>query len=324
MNPVTARANANIALVKYWGKSNETLNIPAVPSLSMTLDGIGTTVTLQPIMQAHELFIENKAIPAHEPAYIRLNHFLEHLRLLFQFPDFFLIKTSATVPFQAGLASSASFYAALSKAIDHALDLKQNDQELSRIARLGSASAARSIFSGFAGLEAGASHEAAHGFPLSSPLKLSMLICIVAAGPKPLSSREAMQITSRTSPFYKAFQESAEADFLAAKEALAQGSLPELGIKMEQSTLKMHACMWAALPSINYLKPKTLELIDAVYALRKTHGPLAFFTMDAGPHVKVLCETKNASFIEQTLLNACPSIEIRISEPGRGAELCHA
>lgn len=323
MKSATARANANIALVKYWGKSNHDLNIPAVPSLSMTLDGLGTTVSLSPSAKGHELIIENRLCSPEDSEWLRLADFLEQLRSLYHFPDYFSVKTSATVPYKAGLASSASFYAALSKAFHHALDLKLSNRELSTLARLGSASAARSIFAGFAGLEVGATHEEAHAFPLFCPLALSMVLCIVDSGPKYLSSREAMKITSGTSVFFPAFQEHATEDFLRAKKALAEGSLPTLGALMEQSTLKMHASMWVAKPSINYLKPKTLELIEAIYALRKSHGPLAFFTMDAGPHVKVLCEKKDASFIATSLKNQCPSIDMCISEPGPGAQLCH-
>lgn len=319
MNRATARANANIALVKYWGKADPTLNIPAMPSLSMTLDGIGTTVTISSVKgKAHELFIEGK--PSTDSAFIRLQIFLEKVREFYFYNGFLSIKTSATVPYAAGLASSASFYAALTKALDHFLELNLSPIELSQIARIGSASAARSIFGAFVGLYGGAlSHTEAYAFSVVSGLDLAMILAVVNDGHKAQSSREAMNITSRTSPFYQAFCDTAATDFHNARKALAHASFAELGAIMEHSTLKMHASMWAAKPSINYLIPKSLQIIDVVYRFRNAHGPKAFFTMDAGPNVKILCEKANVQITLEFLQNAGLAADFRLSFAGTGA-----
>lgn len=321
MKRATARANANIALVKYWGKSDAALNIPAVPSLSMTLDEIGTTVTLSAAKdEVHELFIENQK--CENTALGRLKSYLEQVRSMYEYEGFFCIKSTATVPYAAGLASSASFYAALAKALDHYLALDLDNGKLSTLARLGSASAARSIFGGIAGLPGGAlTHEDARAFSLATPLNLAMVIAMVSQGQKKHSSREAMNHTKETSPFYRPFINSAHDDFDHAQRALERGSFVELGTTMEHSTLKMHASMWASMPSINYLLPATLELINLVCQLRKEHGPIAFFTIDAGPHVKILCENANAPFIADFLNKHFSAATIRLSLPGPGVQL---
>lgn len=322
MNKATARANANIALVKYWGKAHAQDNIPATPSLSMTLDGLSTTVTIKASAhKAHELLINQSPISGQ--ALTRCEAFLENMRKRFGFNEYFTIASHSTIPYQAGLASSAAFYAALAKALVHFLQLQCSSEETSRLARLGSASAARSIWGGFAGLEGGDScnHDSAHAFALHSKLDVTMCVAIIEDRAKHLSSREAMNQTQATSPYYAAFVSSAQRDFVEARKALSEGTFAKLGAIMEHSTQKMHACMWAAQPSISYMHPHSLRLINCIYDLRKTHGPIAFFTMDAGPNVKVLSESKHALLVRQTLLATQVVKDVRICTPGIGAHL---
>ena len=279
-----AYANANIALVKYWGKSSLEFNIPAVPSLSMTLCGIGTKLTLtSSLTKAHSLIREEQPISG--PALLRLSSFLENIRQRFPYDGYLNISTSSNVPYGAGLASSAAFFAALTQALDNFYTLNLNSQELSKLARLGSGSAARSMLGGFVGLLGGdfLDHDDAFAFPIiiNPSLKLVMIIAILNSQTKAISSREAMILTKKTSPYYKSFLQSAPGDFDDAKKALEEGSFSKLGTTMEHSTLKMHASMWACQPAINYFLPATLSLMNLIRNLREKFGPIAYFTMDA-------------------------------------------
>lgn len=323
MKRATAYANANIALVKYWGKNDSPHNIPAVSSISMTLHDVGTEVALAASTLHHELLIENQ--PAPSKASARVSAYLEQVRMTYPFSGFMRINSHSTVPYEAGLASSASFFAALAKAIDHSLGLNLSLRDQSILARRGSGSAARSIFPGFSGLYGGlnCAHEDAYGFPLEihPDLDLCMVLAVVDDQKKPISSRDAMNISKRTSPFFGAFVGSHEQDFLGAIEALKDGSFATLGAIMEHSTLKMFSTMWSATPAINYWQPKSLALINLVYGLREKHGPIAFFTMDAGPNVKILCQERDLPIVVKAIAEANLTLNIACVASGCGARL---
>lgn len=323
MKKVTAYANANIAVVKYWGKSDGLLNIPAVSSLSMTLDGIGTTVSISPSPEKNHILLTSGQ-PAAKKAKDRLDSFLEQVRRHYAFEKWILVKTKSNVPYGAGLASSAAFFAALSVALDAYFERGLSLRELSKIARLGSGSAARSILPGFVALPGGEiDHDRAHAFcvPLNPKLQLSMIIAVLESKEKAISSRQAMNSTKASSPFFEAFVNSSENDFQGALSALNDGMFADLGAIMEHSTLKMHATMWGAKPGINYLSPQTLACMNFVQKLRADYGPIAYFTMDAGPNVKILCETQHSDLIAKALFELKLCEDIRVSKPGQGAYL---
>lgn len=291
MKNACAYANANIALVKYWGKSDHGHNIPAVSSLSMTLNNLGCEVSLAPAIarDAHEVVIDGAE--ASESAHKRTAVFLEEVRARFPFTGYLQISSKTSVPYASGVASSAAYFASLTVALDRALDLNLSAKDLSTLARMGSGSAARSIFGGFAALHGGnhLQHEEAYAYPLpmNNHLDLHLVIALVDDQPKAISSREAMIATRESSPFFAEFIATHHQDFAHAVQALSHGEFAALGHIMEHSTLKMFATMWTAQPPIIYWQPQTLTLIETVMTLRKEHGPIAFFTMDAGPNVKI-------------------------------------
>jgi diphosphomevalonate decarboxylase len=316
-----AYANANIALVKYWGKAEGMLNIPAVSSLSMTLNDLGTEVFLEPCLKHHEILISGEKAP--QLIEERVTSYLEHLRRMYAFSDFLRLDSKSTVPIKAGLASSAAFFAATAKAFDQAFSLNLDDKNLSLLARLGSGSAARSIFPRFAALlgHESLAHEDAYAYPVENheSLDLHLIVAIVDDQPKPFSSREAMNHTTKTSPLYRAFVHSHEEDFRAAIVALKDGDFTKLGSIMEHSTLKMFATMWSARPAINFWQPSSLALINLVYQLRSLHGPVAFFTMDAGPNVKILCQGQNLPLVLKAVAETGLTRSLFCATPGSGA-----
>jgi diphosphomevalonate decarboxylase len=229
-----------------------------------------------------------------------------------------IVESKNEFPTAAGLASSASGFAALACAANCAYGAKLNVQEQSNLARRASASAARSLFGGFAVLDVGADSAA----ELAPPdyWDLVLLVAVTSAGKKPIGSTSAMNLTRSTSPYYPSWLAHAPKLFETAKAAVLSRDLPRLGAAMEQSTLMMHATMLAADPAIIYQAPATLGVLHEVRALRQ-RGTLCFFTMDAGPHVKVLCNRLDADKVRDTLREIEGVRDVLTATPGPAAHL---
>jgi diphosphomevalonate decarboxylase len=302
---VTARACANIALVKYWGKRDAALNLPATGSLSLTLAALATqtTVTFDAALAADELELDGFAARFADTA--RASKFLDLVRTQAGISTRARVISKNEFPTASGLASSASGYAALALAASQAAGLALSPRELSILARRGSGSAARSIYGGFVVMNCGDASEDAFAEPLASPLvdKVRMVIAIVGGGtPKQHGSRDAMDHTAATSPYYPAWVELVPKDLAAARAALASGDLEALGTVAEANALAMHASAMAARPGVVYFQPATLAVQAEVRGLRAC-GVAAWATMDAGPHVKVLTTEEDA-----------PTIAMRVKE----------
>lgn len=308
----TARASINVALVKYWGKRDPAANLPDVGSLSLTLDAPGTetTVTFDPDLPADVFDLDG--VRRDDPRVVSL---LDAVRAAAAGSDFAHVVSRNTVPTASGLASSASGAAALGLAAWHAAGLTAplDDPRFLDLVRRGSGSAPRSLLGGLVELdrESGAVHQ------LLGPgaWDLRMVIASPTSAPKAVSSRDAMERCRSTSPYYAAWRDSHPADLAAARAAIAARDLEALGRVMERSTMKMHACMLAADPPIRYWRAGTLALLDAVEALRPAVG--AWYTMDAGPHVKVLCEANDLAAVRAAV--APLATDVRICAPGSGA-----
>jgi diphosphomevalonate decarboxylase len=323
----TAVAHPNIALIKYWGKRDEDLVLPRTDSLSMTL-GIfptTTTVTLDPGATGDQVTLGGVA--AGGEAAGRVTAFLDLIRRRAGRTEHAVVDTRNTVPTGAGLASSASGFAALALAGAAAYGLDLDRRELSRLARRGSGSASRSVFGDFTIWHAGTGSLAdadagsyAEPVPAAPDLRPALVIAIVNAGPKAVSSRAAMARTVATSPLYPAWAASSAADLAEMRTALAAGDLATVGEIAERNALGMHATMLAARPAVRYLSPATVTVLDAVAQLRGD-GVTAYATMDAGPNVKVLCHAADAARIADALRPAAGAAGVHIAHPGPGAHL---
>jgi diphosphomevalonate decarboxylase len=318
---VTARACANIALVKYWGKRDAALNLPAAGSLSLTLAALVTETRVQfdSALDHDVLALDGRAADA-----ARVTPFLDLVRARAALSTKARVISTNRFPTASGLASSASGFAALAVAATRAAGLTLPARELSILARRGSGSAARSIFGGFVRMHAGtaASGEDAYAEPLESALasQVRMVIGVVGGGaPKSHGSRDAMDHTAATSPFYAAWIALVPRDLVAAEAALVAGDLQALGELAEANALAMHASAIAARPGVVYWQPTTLALLAAVRDLRATGVP-AWATMDAGPHVKVLTTADAAPRVAE-VLGTVGGVTTMISEVGTPAEL---
>ncbi len=319
----TAVAGTNIALVKYWGKRDAALNLPATGSLSLTLAELGTRTTVAFDDGARDRFRLDGA-PADDAATARVTRFLDRVRTRAGLDARAAVESANSVPTASGLASSASGFAALALAATRAAGLTLTPPELSELARLGSGSAARSIFGGFAEMSAGAhpdgSDAVARPLDGSESWDVRLVVAVTAIGPKPMGSTAAMAHTARTSPYYAAWVAGVDADLAAARAAIAGRELAALGVVAERSALRMHAAALAADPGIIYWNPATLAAIDGVRRLRDGGTPV-YFTIDAGPHVKALCAATDAAKVAASL-GALPGVlRTQIAAPGPGARL---
>ena len=324
MTAAFARARANIALSKYWGKCDAALNLPAVPSLSLTLDDLVTETwaSADGALDADAVTLDGSLRTGAEAA--TLGRFLDLVRSRCGAPPnaYLMVRSSNHFPTASGLASSASGYAALAAAASSALGASLDDAALSRLARRGSASAARSIFGGWAVLPAGVPGDdalAAQPAFDAAHWDVAMVLALADKGPKDVSSRDGMRRTVETSPYYAAWLATAPLLHAEVRAAVAARDLEAVGAAMEASALAMHASAWAARPAVRYARGATLETLDAVRTLR-AQGVGAWATMDAGPHVKVLCAAADASTVS-THLAAVPGVlGTRVARPGAGVE----
>lgn len=321
MDAVTVRACANIALVKYWGKRDAQLNLPAAGSLSLTLASLVTETTVQFDASLRDDAITLDGTPAAPRDAARTTAFLDLVRSTSGVPISARVTSRNEFPTASGLASSASGFAALALAASRAAGLVLSPRELSILARRGSGSAARSIFGGFVRMHAAASSDDAYAEPIASPLldRVCMVIAVVGGGaPKSHGSRDAMEHTAATSPLYRAWLDVVPGDLATAEAALAAGDLEQLGALAEANAFAMHASALAARPAIVYWRPATLALLAKVRGLRDC-GLAAWATMDAGPHVKVLTTVDDAPTIAMQLRDADGVTAVTISAPGAGA-----
>ncbi len=296
-----ARANTNIALVKYWGKRDAALNLPAVGSLSLTLEGLSTRTTVVFGKSDADTLVLNGA-PADDKSTKRVSKFLDIVRQRAGLSERAAVESSNDFPTAAGLASSASAFAALAVAATRAAGLSLSDRELSILARRGSGSAARSIFGGFVEMHRGqrADGEDAFAEPIASDWDVRLVIAATTQGPKATLSTDGMRHTAETSPYYDPWVQMSERDLATAREAIARRDLEALGQVTEASCLSMHASAMAARPAVVYFIGQTIEGYRIIQDLRRSGVP-AWFTCDAGPHVKALTDAAHAQQVEAAL-----------------------
>lgn len=315
---VTARACANIALVKYWGKRDAALNLPAAGSLSLALGALvtETTVAFDPELANDVIDLDGQ--PARADAAMRVSAFLDLVRAQTGVQIRARVTSKNEFPTASGLASSASGFAALALAATRAGGLDLPPRELSILARRGSGSAARSVFGGFVRMRAGVASEDAFAEPIETPLaqRVRMVIAVIGGGvPKQYASRDAMEHTARTSPLYRAWLDLVPKDLEVAEGALARGDLEQLGTIAEANALAMHGTALAARPGLVYWRPATLAVIAQVRGLREC-GVAAWATIDAGPHVKVLTSEEDAPTLAMQLRDIDGVTAVTISAPG--------
>jgi len=320
-----AVAHPNIALAKYWGKLPRGHNLPAVPSLSVTLAGMTTRTEVHFDDGASDRLTLDDEVAGGRPV-ARVSQLLD---LVWneggregERPRAAVVSAN-DFPTAAGLASSASAFAALAAAANGALDAGLSAAQLSCIARRVSASAGRSLFGGFVDLPAGVGGQVhLPAEPLAGPdhWDLRLVVAVTTEAKKEVGSTEGMKHTASTSPLYDAWVASAPAIYERVKSAVLARDLLGLGPALEQSALAMHATAMAADPGLLYWNDVTLRTIHAVRELRR-EGPPAFFTIDAGPHVKVFCRASDVDAVSAGIEVVEGVMRVIVASPGEGARV---
>lgn len=316
MSQATARAHPNIALVKYWGKRDDSLILPAAGSLSMTLDCLPTTTTVRLLDDTGDDVFTLNGAPADQKATSRTSRFLDVVRELAGDRRRAAVVSANEAPTGAGLASSAAGFAALALAASTAYGLDLGERGLSRLARRGSGSACRSVVPGFAVWHAGSGDGDSYAEQLDAP-DLRLVAVTIDAGPKAVSSREAMRRTRDTSPFYDAWVSSTEGTLADMVQACRVGDLARIGELTESHALRMHAVIASCMPPVRYLAPASVSVFDAVAALRSS-GLYAWATADAGPNVCILTTPADAAQVASAVAGLG---RVRVTGPGPGARL---
>ena len=304
----TAAAHANIALVKYWGKRDEALLLPEAGSLSVALDKLLTTTTVELGDFAADSFI----LDGHPEDPRRARALLDAAGIRKRAR----IASGNDFPTAAGLASSSSGFAALAVAACAASGLKKSADELSALARIGSGSASRSVPGGWAVWEDAFARQVF----ASSHWDLRFCIAVCAAGPKRVGSRDGMRATRETSPYHAAFIAQCRRDLPEALKLLAARDLPGLGALAERNALRMHADALAADPPLLYWQPATVACLLALLELRAS-DVAAWATIDAGPHLVAICAASDAGAIERRLRSVPGVTEVVVCAPAGAARV---
>ena len=305
ISSATARAHANIALAKYWGKASLEHNTPAVPSISLTLDALSTTTAVTFDSAMADDYVEVNGVLRSGEFRSRVCTMLDRIRLASGSSDRARVTSSNDFPTASGLASSASAFAALALASVKAAGLPWDSARISDLARRSSASAGRSIFGGFVRLRAGGTDDT---FLAAEPLAprehwdIDIVVAVVSEDPKKVGSTSCMIHTQNTSPYFEAWCGLCPVLASRIEHAIAHRDLDMLGQATEQSAFAMHASSMAAAPTVFYFEPATVAVLQAVQAMRRD-GLCAYATMDAGPHVKVITQAPHTEKVVARLMD---------------------
>jgi diphosphomevalonate decarboxylase len=323
MPKVTVRTGSNIAFIKYWGVSDPALHLPLNSSISMTLADAHTTTTVEWTepgqLDSDEISLDGQRLDQH--AAFRLSQHLDRIRSIANIDTRARVVSQNNFPMAAGIASSASGFAALSVAAAAAAGLDLTQVELSRLARLGSGSACRSIFGGFVLWDQGvddATSVARQLFP-PSYWDLYDVVVVVSRAEKAVSSKGGHDL-AHTSPLNLARVAALEPALAGVQSAITARNLAQLGTIIEQDAIMMHAVMMTSTPSLFYWKPETLAVLQAIRHWRESEGLEVYFTIDAGPNLHLICESSSLQTLQQKLATLSGIQDILICRPGPGPQ----
>lgn len=321
MDKATAKAPANIAFIKYWGKINEDLRLPANSSVSMNLSNASTTTSVEfdTKYTQDNLVINNKVADTGEIK--RVSEHLDRIRKKARIGTFARVISKNNFPKGAGIASSASGFAALTLAASKAAGLNLSKRELSILARLGSGSACRSIPDGFVEWKKASSSEGSFAYSLfpANYWDIRDLIAIVGETSKKVGSPEGHAL-AQSSPFYRRRILGMEKKVKLLKSVLKREKFTEFGELLEEEAINMHLVMMSSIPPLFYWLPETLEIILNIRGWRE-NGLECYFTIDAGPNVHVICKGKDANKIKSRLIALKGVKRVLVNRPARGARL---
>ena len=318
---VTAQSHPNIAFIKYWGNRDDRLRLPSNGSISMNLDGLltQTQVTFDTSLVSDELILNHTQVQG--PALRRVSAFLDLVRHMASLRLYARVESSNNFPMGAGIASSASAFAALALSASAAAGLELSEKDLSRLARRGSGSACRSIPGGFVEWQAGQDDETSYAFSIAPPDHWGLVDCIAILSQthKPTGSAEG-QALAYTSLIQPARVADAPRRLEICRRAILEKDFTTFAEVVELDSNLMHAVMMTSVPPLFYWQPATLEVIQAVTDWRKDSLPVCY-TIDAGPNVHVLCPEEHARQVKKALEQLSVVEKVITAMPGGPARL---
>ena len=293
--PVTVRSYANIAIIKYWGKKKEKEMVPATSSISLTLENMYTETTLSPLPAdaSSDAFYINGQLQ-NEAEHVKMSKIIDRYRP--EGAGFVRIDTKNNMPTAAGLSSSSSGLSALVKACNAYFQLGLDRKELALEAKFASGSSSRSFYGPLAAWD----KDSGEIYPVETDLKLSMIMLVLEDQKKPISSRDGMKLCVETSTTFEEWIRQSEQDYKDMLIYLKENDFEKVGALTEKNALAMHATTKTANPPFSYLTDASYEAMDFVRQLRE-QGESCYFTMDAGPNVKVLCLEKDLDHLSELL-----------------------
>ncbi len=303
----TALAHPNIAFIKYWGLADEDRKIPANGSISMNIGCLSTRTTVDYSDHFNE---DHLVLNGHEisgPALKRVQNFMDQVRRLAGETLFAEITSENNFPIGAGVASSASGFAALALAAASAIGLNLSEPKLSSLARFGSGSACRSIPDGFAEWrtypESGESF--AYSIAPSDHWSLVDCIAVLDTDHKAVGSESGMR-TAVSSPLQDARIKDAEQRLDRCRVAIQDRNFDALAKVTELDSNMMHAVMMTSDPPLFYWQPQSLAIMKAVQSWQN-EGLSVTYTLDAGPNVHVITTKQNMGEV-LSRLNQFPGV----------------
>jgi diphosphomevalonate decarboxylase len=314
-----AVAHPNVALIKYWGKEDIATNLPAVGSLSLTMGGLATRTTVR---FAAELDADTLTVNGKEDAVAlaRVSRCLDLLRGHAGVDLRAAVSSANDFPTGAGLASSASGYAALVTAAQAALQLELPDAERDLITRIGSGSAPRSLYPGIVLLEKTAEPTgmSCRSIASADDWPLHIVVAVTSRAAKAVGSTGGMESSRETSPCYQGWVDSHPADLQTGLKCIEDRDFAALAEISERSCLKMHAVAMSSEPPLVYWSAPTVDCMQRVRELRREGVPV-FFTIDAGPQVKAVCLPEAAERVRAELAAVPGVLDVLECTLGTGA-----
>ena len=320
MTTAAAFAHPNIAFIKYWGNRDAALRLPSNGSISMNLEGLftRTRVTFSSA-SADSLTLNGGQVSG--SGLQRISDFLDLVRAMAGMSEHAHVVSENNFPSGAGIASSASAFAALALAASHAAGLELSEAELSRLARRGSGSAARSVPEGFVEWQAGAGDADSVAFSIAPPGHWALVDCVavVSIGHKKTGSTAGHALAS-TSPLQAARLADTPRRLDLCRRALQNCDFAALADVIELDSDMMHSVMMTSSPALHYWQPASLWVMQAVRGWRQAGLPAAY-TVDAGPNVHVICPSEHAAEVDKRL-RLIPGVStVLMAHPGGAARL---
>ena len=316
MGKATAQASPNIALIKYWGNRDSALRLPANSSLSMNMAGLTTTTTVAFDESLKGDVVAIGGVEQSGVARDRVINVLNRVRTMAGVGAKARVESFNNFPSGAGLASSASGFAALAVASTAAAGLNLDEQALSRLARTGSGSACRSVPGGYVEWQAGTDDASSYAFSIAPPehWDLRDVIAIVDVTHKTVGSTQGHALAG-TSPLHAARVSTIPDRLSRVKTAILSRDFAALAPVVEADALAMHAVMMTSNPPLLYWQPPTVAILHAVRAWRADGLPVCF-TIDAGANVHCLCESSTADEVTRRLRSIAGVQNVLAVSPG--------